>query len=679
MKAIVVADSFDTKFYPVTLNKPRCLFPVANRPLLSYTLEFLVSNAVREIYIYCCHCADQVKSYLNESKWTSDASPCKVETITSQDFTSFGDVLRDVDERSLCENDFIAIYGDVVSNIHLKTALNEHMARREKDKTVPLMTCVCRTSSPSDRTRTFGHQLVAAIESSSNRLLHWDTFKGNPRHVNFPLSLFLNKDRNDVQLRYDLYDTGIWICSPTVSQLFTDNFDYQSQMDFIKGVITNEEFLGNEIHVSISQSQYCSRIHNFQSYNVVNKDVLRRWTHPYVPETQFTNDVIAMQNRALKRNNGYNLLRHNVYIHSTCTLKLGSQVVDNSIIGENTRVGEGCQITNSIIGAGVTIGNNCVIENSFIWDGADVCNGCTIKHSLLCYNTTLYENCTLQNGCVLCDQISVGPDISLDNGVLYQEDDDQDDSFDESDEDDKKMCDVTLVGSLGNGVLWEDEDYQDICRGLCDLTITSQHLDEEDSSDEDDNDSIDNLSDNDAIMEPIADDFTNFYREVKDSLQNGFAENVSCDNLMLELNASKYAYNMTLEDVTEAVIKSLIDIASEHATEAGSAYFVCLKKILQYCLGLLEKYIKTASSQIDCLRALEDCALAHEKVANCMIKILMYLYENDVLSEEVILKWNSNPRSENHDASMTLRTKITKFIQWLEEAEEESDEESDSD
>ena len=64
-----------------------------------------------------------------------------------------------------------------------------------------------------------------------------------------------------------------------------------------------------------------------------------------------------------ERNNGYNLLRHNVYIHSTCTLKLGSQVVDNSIIGENTRVGEGCQITNSIIGAGVTIGNNCVIES----------------------------------------------------------------------------------------------------------------------------------------------------------------------------------------------------------------------------------------------------------------------------------------------------------------------------
>merc|ERR1711881_356381 len=116
------------------------------------------------------------------------------------------------------------------------------------------------------------------------------------------------------------------------------------------------------------------------------------------------------------------------------------------------------------------------------------------------------------------------------------------------------------------------------------------------------------------------------------------------------------------------------DIAREHSEGGGPSYFTCLKKILQYCLGLLEKYIKTASSQMDCLRALEDCALAETDVASCMIKILMFLYENDILSEDSILKWNADVREgENEQASRELRTKITKFIQWLEEAEEESD------
>ena len=46
-----------------------------------------------------------------------------------------------------------------------------------------------------------------------------------------------------VEIRYDLMDTGIWICSPQVPQLFTDNFDYQSPFDFIRGILINEEVM----------------------------------------------------------------------------------------------------------------------------------------------------------------------------------------------------------------------------------------------------------------------------------------------------------------------------------------------------------------------------------------------------------------------------------------------------
>jgi len=45
----------------------------------------------------------------------------------------------------------------------------------------------------------------------------------------------------NVQLRYDLMDTGISICSPHIPELFTDNFDYQTKDDFVKGILINEE------------------------------------------------------------------------------------------------------------------------------------------------------------------------------------------------------------------------------------------------------------------------------------------------------------------------------------------------------------------------------------------------------------------------------------------------------
>lgn len=43
--------------------------------------------------------------------------------------------------------------------------------------------------------------------------------------------------------------------------------------------------------------------------------------------------------------------------------------------------------------------------------------------------------------------------------------------------------------------------------------------------------------------------FSVFYTEVIDSLMRGFDEKLSCDNLILEINSSRYAYNVTVKEV----------------------------------------------------------------------------------------------------------------------------------
>ncbi|KAJ2879922.1 translation initiation factor eIF-2B epsilon subunit, GEF, partial [Coemansia aciculifera] len=48
LKAVVLADSFDNLFQPLALNKPRCLLPLCNVPMIEYTLEFLAASGVVE-------------------------------------------------------------------------------------------------------------------------------------------------------------------------------------------------------------------------------------------------------------------------------------------------------------------------------------------------------------------------------------------------------------------------------------------------------------------------------------------------------------------------------------------------------------------------------------------------------------------------------------------------------
>lgn len=100
-----------------------------------------------------------------------------------------------------------------------------------------------------------------------------------------------------------------------------------------------------------------------------------------------------------------------------------------------------------------------------------------------------------------------------------------------------------------------------------------------------------------------------FYAEVVDSLQRGFEEKLSCDNLILEINSSRYAYNVTLSDVTTLTVKAVLNLSTRVNASA--------KSLLVYFLPLFKNYIKTAEAQAECLSSMEvsggmtDCCPAY--------------------------------------------------------------------
>lgn len=56
-----------------------------------------------------------------------------------------------------------------------------------------------------------------------------------------------------VQVRSDLLDTHVAVCSPEVLMMFSDNFDYQSlRRDFVVGTLSEEE-LGKKIYLHMLQ------------------------------------------------------------------------------------------------------------------------------------------------------------------------------------------------------------------------------------------------------------------------------------------------------------------------------------------------------------------------------------------------------------------------------------------
>ncbi|KAJ2816473.1 translation initiation factor eIF-2B epsilon subunit, GEF, partial [Coemansia sp. 'formosensis'] len=141
LKAIVLADSFDDLFQPLAVNKPRCLLPLCNVPMIEYTLEFLAASGSH---------SEKLLAYIRQSKWKRSSTPMKVNTTVVQSATSVCDALRNIDKASIITSDFILCTGLVVSNMNLSELVAAHVANKSHDRN-QIMTMLLHEAASTHR------------------------------------------------------------------------------------------------------------------------------------------------------------------------------------------------------------------------------------------------------------------------------------------------------------------------------------------------------------------------------------------------------------------------------------------------------------------------------------------------------------------------------------------------
>ena len=77
--------------------------PLVNVPMINYTLAWLESAGVEEVFVFCCAHSKQVIDYLENSEWFSQPN-FAVQTIESHNSISAGDALRLIYERNVVRN-----------------------------------------------------------------------------------------------------------------------------------------------------------------------------------------------------------------------------------------------------------------------------------------------------------------------------------------------------------------------------------------------------------------------------------------------------------------------------------------------------------------------------------------------------------------------------------------------
>ncbi len=117
MEALILAGGFGTRLRPLTCTRPKLMFPIANRPLLDWTLESLARRNVRKVILAVNYMADAIErsiglsrygiriEYSRETKPLGTGGPIKkAETLLSDGepfFVLNGDILSTVDYAEL--------------------------------------------------------------------------------------------------------------------------------------------------------------------------------------------------------------------------------------------------------------------------------------------------------------------------------------------------------------------------------------------------------------------------------------------------------------------------------------------------------------------------------------------------------------------------------------------------
>ncbi|KAK9043556.1 hypothetical protein V6N11_071892 [Hibiscus sabdariffa] len=663
LQAILLADSFTTKFHSIILERPRVLLPLVNIPMIDYTLAWLESAGVEEVFVFCCAHSKQVIDYLKFS----------VTTIEANDSISAGDALRLIYERQVIDGDFVLISGDTVSNMSLTQALEEHKEIRKRDANA-IMTMVVQHSKPSpitQQSRLGTDELFMAINPDTKQLLYYED-KAEYSKGFISLDKTLIADNPSIVLHNDKQDCYIDICSEQVLSLFTDNFDYQHlRRHFVKGLLL-DDIMGYKIFTHEIHSSYAARIDNFRSYDTISKDIIQRWTYPFVPDILCGSSAIKLE-------------RQGIYRASEVTLSRSAQVGSFTVIGQGTKIGNNTKISHSVIGEGCSIGSNVTIEGSYIWNDVTIEDGCRLSHAIVCDGVTMKLGAVLEPGVVLSFKVVVGeqfvvPAYSMVSLIQQptQQDSDEELEYAEnssgtveipsdklngeiaSDLSETQYGPTPELGTGGVGYIWSifegahDEEWRHSVAPIPTDKLAKIMLDKDEDEElltQDGNALVEELKSDseDDDNEGSRDDYASFEKEVQATFLRAVHENVKVDHAVLEMNGLRLSYNIAAVDCAGAIFYSMMKLAVESLHSSARELHRNAVEVITTWQKLLKSFVHDIDEEI-----------------------LHLLYDKEILQEDAILRWADEKEGADESDKMFLK-RSEKFIQWLREAEEEEE------
>lgn len=584
--------------------------------------------------------------------------------------------MRDLDNRDLVTGDFLLVSGDVISNLPIEPALARHRARREKDKNA-IMTMVLREAGIEHRTKSRGRRPVFVIDPAKERCLHYEEMsrkQDGGRYVNIDPELLSAHD--EIEIRQDLIDCYIDVCTPDVLGLWSDNFDYQSlRKSFLFGVLKDYELNGKTIHTYIVAEHYAARVRSLRAYDAVSKDVINRWTYPLCPDSNLVNGQ------------SYRFGRGKVYEEEGVVLARSSVVSKRSVVGRETSIGDGSVVGDSVLGRRCQIGKNVLIEGAYIWDGAVIGDGSIVRQAIVANEAVVGRKCRVEPGALISYGVRIADGMKIAGASRITR----------ANRKGISTSDTALVGKSGDGYHYasdSDDDtsdtsgtpssrlvYSSLTRSFSASSISTLN-----SSDSESLLQRDVPSRRSSFRSDPSDDVgqnRDFHLEATSSILDGLTKGDAADVIQLELLSDRMRTNASDHMVRHAIVTAFMkriynliegDQIASSGTGAGEAVKLVFGKYKELVerMSISDKEKEDKADQVDFLVLVQKDAVGKSKGENVMLFVAKELYDLEIVEEEGVLQWWADERSAEGEMGR-VRGLTAQFVDWLKQADDEGD------
>jgi len=356
LKALVLAGGFATRLRPLSCGRPKTLFPLANQPLIDYTLQNLAQGGVDTIILSVYYMAENIVRYLGPTKYDMGILYSREQRPLGK-----GGGIKNAEDM-LNGEPFIVLNGDIITDLDLRRLISFH---EEKGGLATI--ALYQVTDPSR---------YGSVE------LDWEG----------RITRFVEKPEPGTAPS-NLINAGIYVLEPEVLKYMPSGKKFDTEVEVFPILAQERKLFGFEFH------GYWTDIGVPEEYLNANAAILGKMSGGYGNENANVDPTATVKKPCIFGDN--------------VNIGADSVIGPNVSMMDNVHIGKGVRIENSIIFAGASIEDYSSVRNAIIGESAVLERWVKVESGSL-----IGDYVQINDGVTITEGVSICPSKTVEESIL---------------------------------------------------------------------------------------------------------------------------------------------------------------------------------------------------------------------------------------------------------------------